>query len=80
MVQKHTTAAFYDRNATVTDQETLSGNTLRRFRSTESKEKCIPTPKIRHGIFCTQKGLLTNIFYPVKQLEPLFQVCRTMRT
>lgn len=27
MVQKHTTAAFYDRNATVTDQETLSGNT-----------------------------------------------------
>ena len=33
MVQKHTTAAFYDRNATVTDQETLSGNTLRRFCS-----------------------------------------------
>ena len=25
-----------------------------------------PVPKMRHGIFCTQKGLLTNIFYPGK--------------
>ena len=26
-----------------------------------------PVPKMRHGIFCTQKGLLTHIFYPLKQ-------------
>ena len=39
MVQKHTTAAFYDRNATVTDQETLAGNTLRRFRSRREQRK-----------------------------------------
>ena len=28
-----------------------------------------PVPKMRHGIFCTQKGLRSHIFYPVKQLK-----------
>ena len=28
-----------------------------------------PAPKMRPGIFCTQKGILTHIFYPVKQLK-----------
>ena len=28
-----------------------------------------PAPKMCPGIFCTQKGILTHIFYPVKQLK-----------
>ena len=32
-------------------------------------QKCVSCTKMRTGIFCTQKGLRTHIFYPVKQLK-----------
>ena len=34
-----------------------------------------PVPKMRPGIFCTQKGILTHIFYPVKTTGDRSSVC-----